>query len=463
MTAHNLQLPSYAQKVIDILECAGYETWAVGGWVRDSLLGKAPYDVDICTQAKWQDVEHIFRARDIAVYQTGVLHGTLTVVVENKPIEITTYRIETGYSDKRHPDCVEFVDDVVQDLARRDFTINAMAYHPERGLLDPFAGQSDLAKHCIRAVGNPRRRFNEDALRIMRAVRFACKLGFSIEQQTQQALRELAPNLKNIAHERIAHETTNILCSSRAAWAFSQQKEIMCSAIPELKTLDGFEQKSPYHCYDVYEHTVCVVRAIEALCAGYVPQELMWAALLHDIAKPQCFTRDTFGCGHFFEHPQLSAQMAQTILRDFGIAKNIAQQVVTLVRFHDEMIYDDEVHLCKLIHELESLSHYDGRTMLFKLLVLQQADALGKASPYTEEASKIEAQKNTIRRIIKQQHAIWNVKDLACDGKDIMNICGIAPGPTIKDIQMELLNLVQTKQLENSYEAIKQYLSHRVI
>ena len=214
-------VPDYGLRVLRALEDAGFEAWVVGGWVRDALLGAPMHDVDVTTSAPWQETERVLRAAGIEVHETGTAHGTVTAVVEGMPVEVTTYRVEGTYSDRLHPDEVRFVRDVREDLARRDFTVNAMAYHPDRGLLDLFGGREDLSRGVVRAVGDPYRRFEEDALRVLRAVRFACRLGFEVEPRTQAALVACAPELDGIARERVGQEMDGIVASGRVSWALN--------------------------------------------------------------------------------------------------------------------------------------------------------------------------------------------------------------------------------------------------
>ena len=245
------ELSAGASRVLQALEAAGFEAWVVGGWVRDALRGDASHDVDVTTNALWQEVAAAARAAGLTVHETGTTHGTVTVVADGEPVEVTTYRVEGTYSDLRHPDEVRFVRDVREDLARRDFTVNAMAWHPERGLLDPFGGREDLAAGVIRAVGVPEERFAEDALRVLRAVRFACRMGFDVEPATHAALVAAAPNLKAIAQERIGQEVGGILASHRGGWALMHETDALVAAIPELAPMVGFDQRSRYHAYDV--------------------------------------------------------------------------------------------------------------------------------------------------------------------------------------------------------------------
>ena len=295
----DLRVPIYALRAVEVLEDAGFEAWIVGGWVRDALRGSFAHDIDITTSATWQQSKAAFVAAGIPVHETGIAYGTVTAVVEQHPIEVTTYRCDGEYLDGRRPDSVQFVSRIEEDLARRDFTINAMAYHPKRGLLDLYGGQEDLSARVIRAVGEPSVRFTEDALRMLRALRFACRLSFSIEEKTHQALIECAPLLSQVAAERIGSEVAQIVEAGHSAHAIKLGFPVLAVAIPELLPLQNFDQRSPYHAYDVLEHTARVCSATEAFTAGCATPALRWAALLHDIAKPEMFSVDADGRGHF--------------------------------------------------------------------------------------------------------------------------------------------------------------------
>ena len=275
-------VPDYGLRVLHALEDAGFEAWVVGGWVRDALLGAPMHDIDVTTSAPWQETERVLRAAGIEVHETGTAHGTVTAVIDGQPVEVTTYRVEGTYSDRRHPDEVRYVRDVREDLARRDFTVNAMAYHPDRGLLDLFGGREDLARSVVRAVGDPYRRFEEDALRVLRAVRFACRLGFEVEPRTQAALVACAPELDDIARERVGQEMNGVVASGRVSWALRNEFDVLARAVPALMPMRGLNQRSPYHAYDLLEHTARVCAGVEAFAGGVPTQALRWAALLHD-------------------------------------------------------------------------------------------------------------------------------------------------------------------------------------
>ena len=301
-----IQLPVKVDNIIKTLEAAGYEAFAVGGCIRDSVLGRTPQDWDITTSAKPQDVKRLFSH----TIDTGIQHGTVTVMLEHEGFEVTTYRIDGEYEDARHPKEVTYTVNLLEDLKRRDFTINAMAYNESRGLVDAFDGMGDLQKKVIRCVGNPKERFTEDALRMLRALRFAAQLGFEVEEQTFAAIRELAQTIEKISAERIQTELVKLLTSDHPELI----REVYTSGIsdvilPEFSVLMQTEQNNPHHCYTVGEHTIHVVQQVEN------QKVLRLAALFHDIAKPVCKTTDETGVDHFYGHPKEGAKMAHRIFR----------------------------------------------------------------------------------------------------------------------------------------------------
>lgn len=454
-------LPAYAWQTLDVLEAAGFEAWVVGGWVRDALRGAPSHDVDMATDARWQEVKRALEAAGIPVHETGTAHGTVTAVVDGRPIEITTFRTEGTYTDHRHPDQVNFVRDAREDLARRDFTVNAMAYHPDRGLLDPFGGREDLARGLIRAVGDPNRRFEEDALRVLRAVRFACRLGFEIEPGTQRALVTWAPGLRDIAQERIGQEVSGILGTGRMSWALLCQKPVMCQAIGELAACDGFDQRSPYHAYDVLEHTARVCRGVEEFTGGMASPELRWAALLHDVAKPLTFTLGEDGHGHFYGHPKLGSQMAGTILHRLAVPRELAARVVALVRLHDRPTSARRRSVYHELLDLEAACPGHARQLALQLTDLKRADAVSKtpeAAAYAVELDRLEA----IQRRLLAGGVCLTTSDLAVDGRDVMGRAGLAPGPQVGAVLAGLLREVSDGRVANDREALLARLGQMV-
>lgn len=431
------RFPSYAQKVIDRLEAAGHEAWAVGGWVRDALRGVEGHDVDVTTSASWQQSASVLRAAGMAVHETGTAHGTITAVCDGAPVEVTTYRVEGSYSDHRHPDEVRFVRNVEEDLARRDLTINAMAWHPVRGLLDPFGGREDLADRTVRAVGDPQTRFNEDALRVLRAVRFSVRLGFTIDARTQAALVSCAPLLALVAQERIGQELEAIVRMGKAGTALLEQPEVMCRALPELASCHGFDQRSIYHVYDVYEHIAHVCNACQAFTAGLARPELQWAALLHDVGKPPMFSEDVDGHGHFFQHPQEGARMARTIMRRLSIPASVTDATALLIRLHDERVPATPRAIRRLLRRFSHECAGRETALAFALFNLCRADAVSKAPSVASWASELDRYSSLLRKEV-QTGPVFGVKQLAVTGADVMRECGMRPGPGV-GMQLDML------------------------
>ena len=452
-----MTLPEYARKVIDALERAGFEAWVVGGWVRDTLRGAEVHDLDVTTSAPWQKSADILCSAGMAVYETGVAHGTITVVCDGHLVEVTTYRVEGAYSDHRHPDAVRFVSDVREDLARRDFTINAMAWHPERGLLDPFGGVEDLKRGVIRAVGDPRRRFGEDALRILRAVRFSTRLDFAVEAGTQRALVEQAALLHDVAPERIGQELDAIICAGWAGTAMLEQPEVMCAALPELAASRGFDQRSVYHVYDVYEHIAHVCRACQAFTAGLAAPALQWAALLHDVAKPATFSLDVEGHGHFFDHPRQGAEMAARVLRRLAIPNSVLEQVCALIRWHDEPLPATRRALHRLLVRLERACPGQATPLAYMLFDLRRADAVSKCPDASSWASELDRYTKIVRELASAEPA-FSVRQLAVNGSDVMRVCNISPGPGVGMHLDMLMQAVLEGVVPNERKALLDWL-----
>lgn len=448
-----MQVPAYAMRVVDALESAGFEAWVVGGWVRDALLGACGHDVDVTTSAPWQETARVLRASGIEVHETGTAHGTVTAVVEGLPVETTTYRVEGAYSDRRHPDEVRFVTDVREDLARRDFTVNAMAYHPLRGLLDPFGGQDDLTRGVIRAVGEPELRFSEDALRVLRAVRFACRLGFAIEPATQAALTSCAGGLAEVARERIGQEMDGILASGRVAWALRHELDVLAVAVPELAPMRGFDQRSPYHAYDVLEHTARVCAGVEAVTGGCASRSLRWAALLHDVAKPATFSLDDGGRGHFFGHPEEGARVASRAMGALAVERGCVREAQALIRLHDLPVKPTVRSVRRMLAKLEAACPGRSGALAYALIDLKRADALGKALSCRNYACELDAMADVVRSELSRGK-VCTVGDLKVSGADVMRERGIEPGPGVGMVLHGLLAAVLADELPNTREAL---------
>lgn len=451
-------LPAYAYRVLSALEAAGFEAWVVGGWVRDALRGVTGHDVDVTTSAPWQQTASVLRDAGMTVHETGIAHGTVTAVCDGMPVEVTTYRVEGAYSDHRHPDEVRFVDDVREDLARRDFTVNAMAWHPERGLCDPFGGREDLSARIIRAVGDPLRRFDEDALRVLRAVRFSVLLGFDVEPATQGAIASRVDVLSQVASERIGQELDAIVRAGKAGRALLEQPDAMCAALPELADARGFDQKSVYHVYDVYEHIAHVCNAVEAFTAGQSPAELRWAALLHDVAKPATYSEDVAGHGHFFNHPREGARIARRMMRRMAIPSDVAVPACELIRLHDERMPLTKRALRRLLVRISHTCPGREVPLAFSLFDLRRADAVSKRTSSASFAVELDKYTALLREEIALG-PVFGVRDLAVSGADVMNVCGLAPGPAV-GMQLDvLLQVVMSGEVPNEREDLLAWLA----
>lgn len=450
-------VPDYGLRVLRVLEDAGFEAWVVGGWVRDALLGAPMHDVDVTTSAPWQETERVLRAAGIEVHETGTAHGTVTAVIDGQPVEVTTYRVEGTYSDRRHPDEVRFVRDVREDLARRDFTVNAMAYHPDRGLLDLFGGREDLSRGVVRAVGDPYRRFEEDALRVLRAVRFACRLGFEVEPRTQAALVACAPELDGIARERVGQEMDGIVASGRVSWALNNEFDVLARAVPALIPMRGMDQRSPYHAYDLLEHTARVCAGVEAFSGGAPTQALRWAALLHDAGKPMCASVDENGRGHFRDHQRAGAILCKDALLGLALPHEVADRAAALVRYHDRHLSASPAGVRRLLRRLDQARPGEAPALAYQLLDLQRADAIAKAWPCAQRAVELDVFERALSGELSRGTA-FRVRDLAVGGGDVMRALGVAPGPEVGQALSALLDDVIYGRVENSREALLAWL-----
>lgn len=430
-----IDLPAHAARAIAQLEDAGYETWAVGGCVRDSLLGRVPHDWDLCTAAKPQEMQAVFAGE--RVLETGLKHGTLTLLTEGGPLEITTFRADGAYSDGRHPDGVRFVPDVSADLARRDFTVGAMAWHPARGLCDPFGGQDDLQNGVLRAVGDPDARFTEDALRILRGVRFASQLGFAVEDETARAMRRQVGRLSCVAAERVREELTGLLCGRFVVRALMQYPDLITAALPELAPMVGCAQQNPHHLYDVWEHT--------ARAVGQVPVEpgLRWAMLLHDSGKPACKTVDEHGIGHFYGHPKVSREIAETLMRRLRFSSEQMARILLLVEQHDRPLGDSDKLVRRRLVQI-------GETRFRDLLAIKKGDAVGQGTHPDNVAQLCETERRL--NAVLAQDACLSLRQLAVDGND-MTALGLH-GPAVGEMLHALLDAVVDGELENTRQAL---------
>ena len=419
-----------AQAILTRLEQAGYQAFAVGGCVRDTLLGRTPGDWDITTSALPQQVMALFDA-----VPTGIAHGTVTVRLEGRGFEVTTFRGDGPYLDGRHPSGVVFTRHLEEDLARRDFTVNAMAMDLRGRITDPFGGREDLQRRLLRCVGDPERRLQEDALRILRALRFAAVLGFSVEPETAAALVHQAHRLDLIAPERVSHELQRLLTGAYVGPVLRQFAPVLAAVLPEIRPLMGFEQHSPHHRYDVWEHTV---RSVETI----PPQPVLrWTMLLHDVAKPQCFTLDEQGKGHFYGHDAQGAAMAEEILRRLRLPRRDTERIVLLIREHMRQMAPTEKSVGRALHRL-------GPETLGQLLAVQRADRLATGTGDTELLDKIQA---LLEKLLAEERC-FTLRQLAVNGRDLMAL-GLA-GPAVGRMLQQLLAQVLEGTLPNDHAAL---------
>ena len=439
-TPHRMDLPPCALRLIGLLEEAGHEAWIVGGFVRDAFLGRPRNDIDIACSASWQAVKDVCLAAGLPTRETGVKHGTLTVIVDRSPIEVTTYRSDGAYRDGRRPEHVTFVSSIEEDLARRDFTINALAYHPERGFLDLHGGLSHLREGVIAAVGDPRKRFEEDALRILRACRFASQLGFSFESGTLEAMKACKSRLRHISPERIAHELDGFLLGEHIHDALMQTVDVLSFVVPELAAMKGFDQRTPYHIYDVLEHTAWVVQ--------HTPPErpVRWAALVHDMGKPAAAFEDG-DVRHFYGHAQVSVALGRAVLERLPMAPAFRDRVLALVLHHDDIVEPSARAVKRMLMKL------GGDVGLFYALCdLKRADALSQAPHCAHRADAAERLKGILNEILEADEA-FSLKQLAINGHDVMGL-GVKPGPQVGKILKSALSAVVEEQTPNEREAL---------
>lgn len=434
-----IRLPEKVKQILDRLASHGYEAYAVGGCIRDSLLGRMPKDWDITTSALPAQVKDLF-ARTV---DTGLMHGTVTVMVGKDGFEVTTYRIDGEYTDGRHPKEVIFTPSLLEDLKRRDFTINAMAYREQDGLVDAFGGAEDLAAGIIRCVGNPLDRFGEDALRMMRAVRFAAQLDFQIEGQTQEAIRRLAPDLTRISAERIQTELVKLVVSPhpeymRQLYALGISKVVL----PEFDQMMETKQNHPHHCRNVGEHTIAAMQQIAP------DKTLRLAMLFHDIAKPQCKTTDADGTDHFYGHPAQSAALAEKILRRLKFDCATMDAVCGLVYWHD---YNPKLNRAKVRRAIVKC----GKEQYPALFAVKRADILAQSSyQRAEKLAYVDHYEKLYNTVIKERDCI-SLKQLAVHGRDILSL-GVGQGRQVGEILKMLLELVIEDPDKNEYAYLMQ-------
>jgi len=414
----NFVLPTPVMNALSRLEQAGFSAYAVGGCVRDHVLGMTPHDYDICTSATPEEMQRVFQGE--RTIETGVKHGTLTVLLNKMPLEITTFRVDGAYSDGRHPDSVRFTARVEDDLSRRDFTINAMAAD-EDNVIDYYGGQVDLKAGIIRAVGDPYVRFEEDSLRILRAIRFASRLNFEVEEKTREAIMARREDLKYISSERIYKEFAEILCSERVDYYLQQYAEVFAVFMPELARMFDFPQNNRYHIYDLWQHSLKVTASVSPKIA------LRWAALLHDIGKVDTLSHGEDGQDHYYGHAAVSAKIARQILQRLKCDRKTENEVIALIRNHEQ--------LPKARRLLNKMGDYS-----LDLIELKKADNQAQ-NPLYDESEKYDQLKAEVLELIASQSAV-SIKDLKINGNDLraLGYEGKAIGDKLNEVMERVLD-----------------------
>ncbi len=443
---NEINYPDSVGYIIERLNENGFEAFIVGGCVRDSILGKTPCDWDITTNAQPEDIKRLFNK----TYDIGIRHGTVSVAVNGDIFEVTTYRIDGTYSDSRRPDNVSFTTSLKEDLARRDFTVNAMAYNSKTGLIDYFEGLKDIDQRNIKAVGNPEVRFLEDALRMLRAIRFSAQLGFTIERSTFDAISKNSGSIRNISKERIREEVNKILLSSNpSCFNMLYTTGLLNNIMPEFIPCYFTEQNNPYHIYNVAEHVMYTVESVPNTVI------LRWTMLLHDIGKPSRKTTDEKGIDHFYGHPEVSVQMADSILNNLRFDKASIKKILTLIKYHDMDVFDTESSVKKVINKV-------GEELFLSLLEVQRADAMGQNPVYLDKRLITLDNIKHIYEEIKEKHQCINISDLAINGDDLISL-GMKPGKEIKQVLCQLFEQVlenpDLNEKEKLIESARQYIS----
>ena len=453
-----IKMPADAARIIEKLEQAGYEAYAVGGCVRDSVLGREPEDWDITTSASPMQVKAIF-PRTI---DTGIEHGTVTVMEHRVGYEVTTYRVDGRYEDGRHPSSVTFTRNLAEDLLRRDFTINAMAYNPRTGLVDRYDGMGDLERRCIRCVGVPEERFAEDALRILRALRFASQLGFSIEEQTLAAMRMMAPRLEAVSAERVRVELVKLLGGAHPELLVTAYETGVTRVfLPEWDTMMETEQRNPHHLYGVGVHTIKTILAMHEEPAYQEADEhertvYDMTMLLHDAGKPESRTTDKNGKQHFKGHPRASAAIAKKVLRRLKFDNETTDLVTALVLYHDcRFDLEKAPDYAKAVRHVVSRV---GKERMKYLFPIQRADIRGQHPSYfAESMEKVAAFEREYEKIVQKEQCV-SIRDLAVDGKVLLGL-GYKTGPELGEALKRLLQIVLDDPGANTVETLTGYAS----
>lgn len=434
-----IKIPDQVNRAIEILNKNGHSAYVVGGAVRDALMNRPAHDWDITTSALPQQTEEAFSG--FRIIETGLKHGTVTVIVDGTDLEITTYRIEHGYSDNRHPDRVDFTDRVEDDLSRRDFTVNAIAYSPIHGFSDPFSGREDIERKIIRCVGDADKRFGEDALRILRALRFSSVLGFEIDPETADSIHRNYTLLKNISVERIFVEISKLLCGEGAGRILREYEDVIFYVLPELAPMKNCIQNHERHVCDVWGHTVKAVESIDPI------PELRFAMLLHDSGKPHCKTTDENGTDHFYQHAKISRKTVENITYRLKTSASFRNHVCNLVEYHD--FVPDKISKKTYKKYIAQL----GIETVKELFSVRKADFSAQNPKFYDEELARNERGLEILKNIEESETCFTVKDLEIGGKDILSL-GIKSSPEIGRILDALLDEVMEETTENTHDAL---------
>lgn len=430
-----IEMPQDVKFIINTLMNNGYEAYIVGGCVRDSILNKTPKDWDITTNAKPEEVIKLFNK----VVLTGLKHGTVTVIVNKENYEVTTYRTDGEYEDNRHPKYVKFVSLLKEDLARRDFTINAMAYNEKDGLVDYFGGVKDLNDKIIKTVGEPKKRFNEDALRMLRAIRFSAQLNFEIDEILLNIVKELKDNIKNISKERIREEFNKTLLNDPRRIDILRECELLEYIIPGISSIYNFNQNNPYHVHDLYNHTIIATEVIEPVL------HLKLTMILHDLGKVKTKTTDEIGISHFYAHAKESIEIAEKILKYLKYDNDTKSRVLTLIQYHDCTL-KTKISIKKMLSRI-------GENLLRDLIKVQKADVLSQNPIYAKERLDNLVEVENILNSILIKNECFSLKDLRLNGEDLMNL-GFSQGKEIGETLKYLLELVLKDPRLNDREVL---------
>lgn len=437
-----VELPQNVLRIIENLQKEGFDAYAVGGCIRDIFLGKKPHDWDVCTSATPSDIKRVFS--EYHTVDTGIKYGTVSVYIGDLACEVTTFRADGTYSDGRRPDEVSFESSIADDLKRRDFTINTMAYSPKTGLIDICGGKRDLDNRLIRCVGVASVRFKEDALRILRALRFASVYGFHIEDSTAKAIHQYKYMLNLVSAERIRDELSRLLLGKNAAEILLEYSDVITLVIPELAPCVDFEQNNRYHAYPVYDH---IVHAVCAYTGNN--KNVKFALLFHDIGKPRCYTEDGRG-GHFYGHAEISADMTEKIVKRLRFSKENAEQIVSLVRIHDAQLAPTQKSVRRWLNKV-------GPDMIFEFIEMRKADVLAHApGTQTERLEELNQFYSIAISEIEAKNC-FSVKDLAVNGFDLMSK-GVPEGKEVGRLLNKALDAVIDDVVPNKRQDLMEYL-----